>query len=94
METWSRDSCSTWREKNQTDEDVAGTIALNILLGCRCLLRSVETDALVLSFPFFRGVDDFQWERAEQDTEIRDHMRSFHRDRLWPISELGLYPKT
>lgn len=48
-------------KKNQTDEDVAGTIALNILLGHRCLLRSVETDALVLSFPFFRGVDDFQW---------------------------------
>lgn len=43
---------------------------------------------------FFGGADDFQWERAEQDTEIRDYTRSFHLDRLLPIPELVLYPKT
>lgn len=43
---------------------------------------------------FFAGADDFQWERAEQDMEIRGYMRSFLLDKLLPIPELDLYPKT
>lgn len=47
-----------------------------------------------LSIAFFRAANDFQWERTEQDTEIRDYIRSFRLDRLLPIPELDLYRKT
>lgn len=42
----------------------------------------------------FGGVINFRRERTEQDTETRDHTRSFCLDRLQPVPELYLYPKT
>lgn len=40
------------------------------------------------------GVINFKQKRTEQDTETRDHTRSFCLDRPQPTPELYLYPKT